>query len=326
MTEGGQVHFPGRKMSAGIMVRRMLLAIAGQAWLRKAVMSTPGLRDLAWRFVAGENLDAGITVLRDLNACGIKGTLNYIGTHVKDEDEAVVAADAAIEALERIHEEKLESNLSIKLTQIGLDIDEKLCRSHLKRILEAARRFRNFVRIDMEESKYTEATLEIFEEMREAFGSDTVGIVLQSYLRNRGGDLERMIAGDSRIRLVKGGYWESAEVAYRGKADIENAFARDLELLFSRGRHPAIATQDAKFLSRSLDLAAHAGLDPAAFELQFLYGVRPDLQQSLVRDGYTVRCYIPYGGNWYAYVLGCLRRIPGGILRRLKEGIGSRLQ
>lgn len=308
------------------MMRKLLSLIVGQAWLRKAAMSTPGIRDLAWRFVAGENLDAGITVLWALNARGIKGTLNYIGTHVKDEAEAVAAADAAIEALRRIHEERLDSNLSVKLTQIGLDIDETLCRSQLRRILEVARRLGNFVRIDMEESKYTESTLQIFEEMRDAFGADTVGIVLQSYLRNRGDDLERMIAGGSRIRLVKGGYWESAEIAYRGKADIENVFRSDLEVLLPRGRHPAIATHDAKFLSWSLDLAARAGIDPAAFELQFLYGIRSDLQESLARDGYTVRCYIPYGGNWHAYVLGCLRRIPGGFLRRVNERIRPRRQ
>jgi proline dehydrogenase len=245
---------------------------------------------------------------------------------VKDEAEAVAAADAVIDALLRIQKEGLDSNLSVKLTQIGLDIDESLCRTQLKRILEAARRVGNFVRIDMEESKYTESTLQIFEEMRDAFGADTVGIVLQSYLRNREGDLERMIAGGSRIRLVKGGYWESAEVAYRRKADIENAFRRDLEVLVSRGRNPAIATHDPKFLSKSLELAARAGIDPAAFELQFLYGVRPDLQESLVHDGFTVRCYIPYGGNWYAYVVGCLRRIPGEILRRMNERFRPRPQ
>lgn len=306
------------------MIRRILSVIVGQPWLRKAAMSTPVIRDLAWRFVAGENLDSGIAVVRAMNARGIKGTLNYIGTHVKDEAAAVAAADAAIEALRRIHGEGVDSNLSIKLTQIGLDIDENLCRSQLSRVLEVARQLGNFVRIDMEESKYVEFTLKLFEEMRDAFGADTVGIVLQSYLRNRVGDLDRMISGGSRIRLVKGGYWESADVAYRRTADIEKAFSKDLETLLFRGRQPAIATHDPKFLSKTRDLAGLAGLDPSAFELQFLYGVRPDLQDSLVRGGVTVRCYIPYGGNWYAYLLGCLRRIPGGILRRIHERIRLR--
>lgn len=283
-------------------------------------MSTPGIRDLAWRFVAGENLDAGITVLRMLNARSIKGTLTYIGTHVHDEAQAVAAADAAIEALRRIHKEGLDSNLSIKLTQIGLDIDETLCRIQIRRILNCASQLGNFVRIDMEESQYTESTLQIFEEMREAFGPDTVGIVLQSYLHRCRDDLEQLIANGARIRLVKGGYWESAKTVYR-KANLDNAFRRDLELLLSRGRYPAIATHDARLLFQTRHFAAESGLGPRDFELQLLYGVRPDLQNGLIRDGYTVRCYVPYGGNWYEYLLGCVRRIPGGIVRRTSEWI-----
>lgn len=310
---------------SGNGLRRLLSLIVGQAWLRKAIMSTPGVRDLAWRFVAGENLDAGIAVLRSMNARGIKGTLNYIGTHVKDEAEAVAGADEGIKALQRIHAEGVDANISLKLTQIGLDIDETLCRTQMLRILEVAARLRNFVRIDMEESRYTDVTLRFFEEMRDRFGADTVGIVVQSYLRNRSGDLERLIAGGSRIRLVKGGYWESAAIAYRAKADIETAFRRDLEVLLFQGRHPAIATHDARFHAQTRNLAMLAGIDPSDFELQFLYGVRSDLQDGLVRDGFTVRCYIPYGGNWYAYLLGCLRRAPGTFLRVANERIRRRL-
>jgi proline dehydrogenase len=303
------------------MMRQFLSSIVGQSWLRKAMMSTPGFRDLAWRFVAGENLDSGIGVLRTLNARGIKGTLNYIGTHVKDETEAVAAADANIEALHRVQEEGVDSNISVKLTQIGLDIDENFCRTQLRRILDCASRLGNFVRIDMEESQYIGATLQIFEEMEDSFGGDIVGIVLQSYLRQRNEDLERLIARGSRIRLVKGGYWESPQMVYRKKADIENAFRKDLELLLSRGRYPAIATHDARILSRIKNFAADGGLDPHSFELQLLFGVRPDLQEALIRDGYIVRCYVPYGANWYAYLLGCIRRLPEGILRRANEWI-----
>lgn len=301
------------------MMRQLIANVAGQSWLRKAVMSTPGIRDLAWRFVAGEDLEAGVMVLRALNARGISGTLNFIGTHVKNKAEAVSAADAAIEALRRVHAEGLDGNLSVKLTQLGLDIDDAFCRAQLKRVLECAVQVGNFVRIDMEESRYVEPTLQIFEEMFDSYGDDTVGIVLQSYLRQRPKDLERMLARGSRIRLVKGGYWEASEIVYRKKTDIDNAFGRDLEVLLPRGRYPAIATHDARFLARTRHIAAAAGIEPGAFEFQLLYGVRPDLQNDLVRDGYNVRCYVPYGGNWYAYLLGCLRRIPGGIYRRLSE-------
>ena len=303
------------------MLRQLISRIAGQSWLRKAVVSTPGIREVAWRFVAGEDLDAGIAAVRSLNARGIKGTLNYIGTHVRDVTEAVAAATTAIEALRRVHAEKLDANLSVKLTQIGLDIDEELCRVQLRRILECAAKVGNFVRIDMEESRYVERTLKIFEEMRDAYGADTVGIVLQSYLRQRKSDLERMLARGSSIRLVKGGYWESSEVVYRRKGDIDNAFHEDLKMLLPKGRYPAIATHDARFLVQARRIAAETGMDPRAFEFQLLYGVRADLQNELVRDGYNVRCYVPYGGNWYAYLLGCVRRIPGGIIRRVSEWI-----
>lgn len=306
-------------------MRKLLSFLVGQSWLRKGIVSLPGVRDLAWRFVAGEDLSAGISTLQNFNAQGIKGTLNFIGTHVREEEEAVGAADAAIEALYRVDKEGLDANLSVKLTQIGLDIDEKLCLTQLRRILECADKLGNFVCIDMEEAKYTDTTLRIFEEMLEIFGPEVVGIVLQSYLRNRTRDLQRLLEKGSNIRLVKGGYWESAEIAYRKKADIDKAFEQDLELLLRQGRRPAIATHDARFILKAKQLATEVGIEPSSFEVQFLYGVRPDLQKSLVDAGYTVRCYIPYGGNWYAYMLGCVRRIPGGFMRQAKEGVRTRL-
>ena len=287
--------------------------------MRKLALSTPVVRDVAWRFVAGEDLDAGLAVLRVLNARGIRGTLNYVGTHVRSEAEAIAAADAAIESLRRIHETGLESHVSLKLTQVGLDLDEDLCRAQLRRVLDVAAEVGNFVRIDMEESAYTEQTIRLFEEARDAYGSDRVGIAVQSYLRHRGEDLERLLAGDSRIRLVKGGYWEPAGVVFRRKAEVDRAFLRDLDRLLTRGSRPAIATHDLRAIDHARAIAELAGLDKGSFEFQMLYGVRPDLQDSLVRGGYGVRCYVPYGGQWYAYVLGCVRRLPGGALQRLRE-------
>jgi proline dehydrogenase len=301
------------------VIRQLFGSIVRQSRFRKFVMSTPVIRDLAWRFVAGENLDAGISVIRSLNARGIQGTLNYVGTHVRSRPEAIAAADSAIAALQRIPQERVESHLSLKLTQIGLDIDDDLCRAQLRRVLDCAREVGNFVRIDMEESAYVERTLLMFENAREEYGNDTVGIVIQSYLRDRGGDLDRVMAGGSRVRLVKGGYWESPSVAYRSAEDIDRCFARDIETLLKSGRHAAIATHDPRVITRTKELAAKAGLDRRSFEFQMLYGVRPDLQERLVKEGYTVRCYLPYGGQWYSYFLGCLRRLPGGMLRRFRE-------
>jgi proline dehydrogenase len=296
------------------MFRKFTGYVARQAWLRKAIMSTPFVRDLAWRFVAGEDLDAGLEAVRKINAKGILGTLNYVGTHVKIETDARAATDEAIRALIRIHEENLSAHLSLKLTQIGLDISEELCRQHLQRVLEVAHRLGNFVRIDMEESRYVDRTLKLFEGMLASFGPETVGIVIQSYLHNRPDDLDRVLDLGARVRLVKGGYWEQPDVVYRKKADIDLAFVRGLETLLRRATYPAIASHDAVCLAHAKEFAMQIGLPRESFEFQMLFGVRPDLQEELVREGYIVRCYVPYGRQWYQYFLGCARRIPESLL------------
>ena len=310
---------PRAGSSGSSLPRRALASVAGNGSVRKLVVSTPFLRDVAWRFVAGEDLPAGLAAIRALNAKGIKGTLSHVGTHVRSEEEAIAAADEAIAALRGLRAAGLDSHVSVKLTQIGLDIRPELCRAQLRRVLDCARDVDTFVRIDMEESGYVEATIGLFEEMREAYGAARVGIVLQSYLRLRHDDLGRLAAAGSRIRLVKGGYWEPAHVVFRAKRDVDRAFFADIERLLREGRHPAIATHDPAAIGVAGRAAASTGLPKDAFELQMLYGVRSDLQDRLVRDGYIVRCYVPYGGQWYAYVLGCLRRVPGGILQRARE-------
>lgn len=303
----------------GDMLRRLSSIVVNQAWLRKVALTTPFVRDMAWHFVAGESLDAGLTVLRALNALGMSGTLNHVGTHVRSEAEAIAAAGVALESLRRIHDERLDSNLSLKLTQIGLDVDEALCREQLHRILDRASQLGNFVCIDMEESPYVERTLRLFEAMRGLYGADTVGVALQSYLRNHRGDLGRLLAGGSRVRLVKGGYWEPAGIAFRRKADIDGAFREDMQLLLRRGQHPAIATHDPRAVAQARRMAVEARLDRRAFEFQMLFGVAGRLRDDLVREGYAVRCYVPYGRGWYEYFLGCARRVPGGALRQLSE-------
>ncbi|MDR3669574.1 MAG: proline dehydrogenase family protein [Holophaga sp.] len=296
------------------MIRNLLATLSRHPWVRKTAMSTPVLRDVAWRLVAGESQEDGLAVVRTLNAKGIKGTMNFIGTHVRSEPEAVRAADTAIEGLRRVQAEGLDSHLSLKLTQIGLDVDPAFCRLQLDRVLAAAQHLGSFVRIDMEESAYTGETLRIFEEAR-AGRPDSVGIVLQSYLRRNQADLERMVALGARIRLVKGGYWESAPVALRNKEELDRAFLRDLEFLILHGHRPALATHDPAAVARAVQVLAAAGLPKDAMEFQMLYGVRQDLAEALVRDGYTVRSYVPYGAHWYEYVLGCIRRDPGRLVR-----------
>lgn len=300
------------------MMRSLLGWFTRQALLRKLALSTPGVRDLAWRFVAGESLETGVTVVRALNGKGIAGTLNCVGTHFYRPDEVGAAAERSLATLRRIAEEKLSCHLSLKLTQIGLDVDRSLCERLLQRILAEAADLGVFVRLDMEEARYVVPTLQMFEEARARYG-EVVGIALQSYLVGRDSDLKRLLDGESRIRLVKGGYWEPKRVAFHAKAEIDRRFGADLEQLMERGIDPAIATHDPWFIRRTIELAEKFGRKSSDFEFQMLYGVRSDLQAALVQQGYRVRCYVPYGGHWLSYFLGCLRRLPEGMLRGFKE-------
>lgn len=301
-------------------MRKLLSPLARTPAVRRAAMSTPGLRSVAWRYVAGESLQAALDVARALQAQGVLASLNYVGTHVRERAEAAAAADEAIASLRRMREEAIDPNVSVKLTHIGLDIDEATCRLHLERVLEFAQSVGGFVRIDMEESSYTERTIALFEGMREIYG-DAVGLVLQSYLYRSRSDVARLAAEGARIRICKGGYWESAAVAYHGRVDIDRVFRADVELLLRHGCQPAIASHDPVVIAEARRVAWDAGLDRSAFEFQMLYGVRTDLLTELARDGFVVRCYVPYGSRWYEYVLGCVRRLPGAVARRLGDRV-----
>lgn len=303
----------------GTMLRNIAYLLARQSWLRKTVLGTPVLRDLAGRFVGGDDLQAGLAAVRSLNARGIQGSLNFHGMHVREAGEAEAAASQAVEALHRIREEALGAHVSVKLTKIGLDVDEGLCLGNLRRILDAAEASDGFVRIDMEESRYVTDTLRIFEAMQDEYGAERVGIVIQSYLRHRTGDLDRLMARDARIRLVKGGYREPGNVAFQAKAEVDAAFHRDIQRLLAHGGLPAIATHDAEAVAWALAQCERLGLGKEAFEFQMLYGVKPELQSRLVAEGYRVRCYVPYGGEWAAHLVGCLRRLPSGVLERLRR-------
>jgi proline dehydrogenase len=271
------------------------------SWVRKAIMNTPGIRQFACRFFA-EDLESALLILRKLNALGIKGTLSYAGNHQRNTSEITAATESALECLRRIHAEGLDSHISIKLTCLGLDVGMDLCRANVQRILEQARVLRSFVRIDMEESAYVDATLELFEEMRDAYGRDTVGIVIQSYLCKRQADLKRLIDGGSRIRLVKGGYKESPRVVCTTADEILTAFRRDIEKLLTHGRFPAIATHDQEAIVLTRDCARKAGRSKSEFEFQMMNGLQIRLRQQLVRDGYTLRCYVPYGKWWQTLI------------------------
>jgi proline dehydrogenase len=301
------------------LLRRVAVATARQPVVRKLAVSTPLMRNVAWRFVAGETLPAAIAAAKMLNGRGASATINHVGTHVTTAAAATGAADVVVKTLQGIQSSGVDSTVSIKLTQIGLDVDEGLCRANLARILESAAALGNRVTIDMEESRYVERTLLLFEAIRETYGAERVGIVVQSYLRDRTGDLPRLIAGGSQIRLVKGGYWEPPAIAY-GAAEIDAAFLRDIKALLPAGREPAIATHDDAAIAHADRVAATSGIGSEGYEFQLLYGVRPRLLDDLVASGHRVRCYVPWGTQWYEYVLGCLRRSPRAAVPRLRPG------
>jgi proline dehydrogenase len=277
------------------------------------------VREIAWRFVAGETLEDALATARRLSLHGMKATLSYVGTHVRDVQEAQTAASMGVATLLALAATSLEPNISIKLTQLGLDIGEAFCLSQIDRILAAAASVGGFVRVDMEEAVYVPATIRIFDAAFARYGPAHVGIVHQSYLRGNSPEMERHLREGASIRIVKGGYWESADLVLRAAPDIDAAFHRDIERLVVDGYHPAIASHDAAAVEHAIRVAAAVGRPASEIEFQTLLGVRADLSERLVDRGLSVRCYVPFGGQWYDYVLGCLRRLPGTAVSRVRD-------
>ncbi len=296
------------------MLRQLLLYLSTQAWAYQLILSNPLTRAMAWRFVAGEDVDSALAAVRALAARRVMATLDHLGENVSSEAEAVAGTDAAIELLRRIEAAGLRSHVSIKLTQLGLDLGDDFCEAQVRRVLDCAREYRNFVRIDMEGSAYTQRTLDLFYRLRRDYDPDIVGIVLQSYLYRTTADVEQAIASGSRVRLVKGAYNEPPEIAYPQKAQVDRAYRIQMEMLLARGRYPAIATQDERLIARAQGFAAAEGIDEARFEFQMLYGVRRDLQYRLASEGYNVRCYVPYGTQWYPYFMRRLAERPANVV------------
>ena len=259
----------------------------------------------ASRFVAGEEKESAIAVVRELNARGISASLDLLGENVTERDAAVRACDDYVNLLRGIADARVDSNISIKLTMLGLDIEPGLARDQLVSILETARDTDNFVRIDMEGSPYTQLTLELFYEVWKSFRN--VGVVIQSMLRRSEADIDRLIAEGARVRLVKGAYKEPAPLAYPDKADVNAAFDRLAQRLLERGNYPAIATHDDERIEHAIGFARDRGIDPARYELQMLYGVRRETQEEMVRRGFCVRVYVPYGAQWFPYFYRRLR-------------------
>jgi proline dehydrogenase len=278
------------------------------------LVRTHGMRLGAGRFVAGETLDECIAVLRRLDDAGLHANTTLLGEGVLEpaHTEAVVAAYR--EVIERLASEELRANVALKLTHLGLEIDEELAYENLTRLLELG----SFVRIDMEQSQFVDPTLRIYRRLREG-GFDNVGTVLQAYLYRTPGDLESLLPLAPNLRLVKGAYLEPAQVAYPRKADVDAAYEQLLERMLVAGGHTAVATHDERLIQHAIRFADAQGIARDRFEFQMLYGVRPQLQLELVRRGYKVLVATPYGPEWYPYLMRRLGERPANLLFFLKN-------
>jgi proline dehydrogenase len=272
----------------------------------------------ARRFIAGETVEEAIVAARGLEGHGLSHTLDYLGESADTLEEAEEATRAYGQILDRIVASGVGRNISLKLTQLGLDVSREVALANLRRILESARTHEFFVRIDMENSPYTEVTLEIFETLW-ADGFTNLGVVLQSALFRTAQDLPRIVGVGARVRLVKGAYMEPAEIAYQRKADVDAAYVMQMQYLLRDGKFPALATHDAEIIDAAKAFVAKEGIAKGRFEFQMLYGVRRDLQSALVADGYGVRVYVPFGRQWFPYFMRRLGERPANVAFVLKS-------
>ncbi|HET9015235.1 MAG TPA: proline dehydrogenase family protein [Thermomicrobiaceae bacterium] len=295
------------------LFRSGMIAVAQNRLVSRVVTQNGVSKGFALRFIAGETLDDAMSVASDLNHRGLKVTLDKLGENVRRETAAEDAAASYIAMLDRIAAAGVESTISIKLTMLGLDLSDELCRQHTVAVLDRARTHGIFVRIDMEGSPYTQRTLDLAYALLPDY-PQTVGIVLQSYLYRTDRDVREAVARGIRVRLVKGAYAEPPTIAYQSKADVDAAYRRQVERLLEGGNYPAIATHDPEIVEFTERHAAHEGIDRSRFEFQLLYGIRRDLQERLVQEGYNVRVYVPFGSQWYPYFVRRMAERPANLL------------
>jgi proline dehydrogenase len=309
------------------MLRSALIYLSKASWAQELVTGWGFAWRAASRFIAGTRIEDAVRVIRELEARGAKVTLDHLGEHTSTAEEASEATLAILETLTSIKKSGLCANVSIKLSQIGLALDERLCRQNLERILAKAKELGNFVRIDMEDTPYTDQTIGLCQQMRKK-GYRNVGVALQSYLYRTETDARQLLVDRTPIRLVKGAYQEPASKAFPRKADVDANFDFLTKLMMdaaaaskARGRAldscfppiPAIGTHDEKRIEFATRYAAKIDLAKSAFEFQMLYGIRRDLQERLRAEGYSVRIYVPFGTHWYPYFVRRLAERPANI-------------
>jgi proline dehydrogenase len=301
-------------MSVG---RSLILAAADSPRLQR-FMRRYGFRLGAARFVAGESLDAAVPVLRRLNGQGLLTNTTLLGEGVRDEAETREVVAAYRDVLDRIRAEGLRTNLAVKLTHLGLSIDEELAHRNVAELAEHAAQLGNFVRIDMEESGHVDATLRIYRRLREE-GHENVGAVLQAYLFRSEADLAALLPLAPNLRLVKGAYLEPPEIAYPHKRDVDAAYVRLLETSLAADGFTAVATHDEELIEHAISFARERGIPKERFQFQMLYGVRTRLQLDLVARGFDVLVATPYGPEWYRYLMRRLAERPANVLFLLRN-------
>jgi proline dehydrogenase len=294
------------------MLRGLFLWLSDQRRIFSFVKRNGLARRIASRFVAGETVDSAIEAARLLNEKGITASLDLLGESVSSREETYAARDEVVSTLEEISRTAVDANVSVKLTQLGLDIDQDLCVQNMRAILSQAREHGIFIRMDMESSEHTNRTLAVFRQLHPEFG-DLTGVVIQSYLRRSATDIEELISVGARVRLCKGAYAEPEEVAFQDKREIDESFDSLMKRLIEEGNYPAIATHDERRIYCTLEYVEAQGIPVERYEFQMLYGVRRDLYHSLRERGFNVRVYIPFGSNWYPYLMRRLAERPGNV-------------
>jgi proline dehydrogenase len=309
-------------------MRQSLLWLSERQGIFNFVRRNGLARKFASRFVAGETIESGVQGAVDLAGKGITSSLDLLGESVTLESEAIAARDQYLQMLDRMAAAKVEVNVSVKLTQMGLDIGEELCADNMLRILDKAKALGGFVRLDMEGSDYTQRTLDFFRNrLYERYGAHC-GVVIQSMLRRSERDIEDMIALRARVRLCKGAYLEPPSVAFPDKADVDRNYVKLMQRLLAAGNYPGLATHHEAIIGQAREFAGRERIGTDRYEFQMLYGVRRDLQTRLRRAGHNVRVYIPFGTQWYPYLMRRLAERPANIAfvlgNMLKESVPGR--
>ena len=298
-----------------------LLFLARQEGFKNFMLKFSFFRNTAWRFVAGETLDDAVSAVRGLNGSGIRATLDLLGENTLSRDDAENATTQVLAMLDRIQSEQLDCNVSVKLTQLGMDLDDDYVRGNLLKLARRAHELDSFIRVDMEDSHYTQRTLDIVSRVHAEF--DNVGTVIQAYLYRSESDVRMLLSKRIRIRLCKGAYLEPESVAFREKRATDANFVKLSAMLLDSGMYHALATHDEKMIDAACRHAAARKIPKDRFEFQMLHGIRRDLQQRLAKSGYKVRVYVPYGSRWYPYFMRRLAERPANvmfILRSLVRG------